>query len=66
MNSEDVVKEFCRVFRIRQEGKLPPVDLKVSCCLCGREIMESETVDYTEKGIVCKSCVKVEVVGVTR
>jgi hypothetical protein len=63
MNLEDCVKEFCKVFRMRKEGKLPPVDLRVSCQVCGHQIMEGETIDYTEKGIVCKKCVKSEVLG---
>jgi hypothetical protein len=38
MNLEDCVKEFCRVFRMRKEGKLPPVDLRISCQICGNQI----------------------------
>ncbi len=66
MNLDDVVKEFCRVFKMRQGGKLPPVDLRVSCQQCGHEIIGDETVDFTEKGILCKDCMRGEVVGVTR
>ncbi len=57
----NVVKEFCRVFRMRQEGKLPPVDLRVSCGVCGQEIMAGETIDFTERGITCGACMKSEV-----
>ena len=66
MNLEDYVEEFCRVFRLRKEGKLPPVDLRVFCQVCGNQIMGDETIDFTEKGIVCRNCVKSEVLGVTR
>jgi hypothetical protein len=61
MSLDDVVREFCRVFRMRKEGKLPPVDLRVSCQLCGHEITPGETIDYTEKGILCRDCMKVEI-----
>lgn len=66
MTLDDCVKEFCKVFRMRKEGKLSPPDLTVHCQICGNQIIGDESIDFIEGAIVCKSCVKVEVIGITR
>jgi DNA-directed RNA polymerase subunit RPC12/RpoP len=55
------LKEFLNTWKKRQEGILPPVNLRVTCVVCGHEIMAGATIDYTERGIRCKSCMKSEV-----
>jgi hypothetical protein len=47
--------------RKRQTGELPQPDLKVTCTVCQREILPSETIDYEERGIVCLTCKRAEV-----
>jgi len=60
MNLEDALKEFCRVFRMRKEGKLPPVDLRVSCSKCGTQIIGDERVDFVDGELICISCMRIE------
>ena len=56
MTLEDCVKEFCKVFRLRKEGKLPSPDLSTFCEICGKEISPGQSIDFTEKGITCRDC----------
>ena len=55
------LEEFLMTFRKREAGELPQPDLKVTCSVCQREIRPNETIDYEERGIVCRSCKKAEV-----
>ena len=61
MTLEDVVKEFCRVFRMRREGILPPVDLRVPVSDVKGKFWKRK-IDYTQDGITCRECIKQEVV----
>jgi formylmethanofuran dehydrogenase subunit E len=60
MALDDCVKEFCRVFRMRQEGKLPPVDLRVSCSKCGIKIIGDQRVDFVKGELICIPCMGIE------
>jgi formylmethanofuran dehydrogenase subunit E len=60
MTLEDALKEFCRVFRMRKEGKLPPVDLRVSCGKCGTQLIGDQRVDFVKGELICIPCMGIE------
>jgi formylmethanofuran dehydrogenase subunit E len=45
---------------MRQEGKLPPVDLRVSCSKCGIKIIGDQRVDFVKGELICIPCMGIE------
>lgn len=55
-NVEDRVKDFIEVWEKRKAGELRAPDMRVTCQLCGTQIMGDDTLQFTRRGLICKGC----------
>ena len=53
---EEPVREFLSTWQKRKAGELPPIDMRVTCSVCGCQVIGDEAVQFTTKGIICKGC----------
>ena len=53
---QDRVKVFVETWERRRSGELPPVDLRVTCEVCGKVVMGDDTVQFTRRGLICNGC----------
>ena len=52
------LEEFLDTWEKRKSGALPPVDLKVTCSLCGVPIVGDARAEFGKEGLLCESCFK--------
>lgn len=55
---DQVVRQLLEEWQKRKSGALPPVDLRVNCSSCGRQIIGGARIEFGRSGLICESCFK--------
>jgi hypothetical protein len=53
---QERVEQFIEVWKKRKAGELPAIDMRVGCQSCGVQAMGDDTLQFTERGLICKGC----------
>ena len=54
------LREFLETWKKRRTGELPPVDFRMNCSLCGRQIIGDAGIQFGKAGLISGSCSKKE------